>query len=924
MTTTPTLVLDPGHGGDREVGGSSPNNTSGGGVLEKDVTLDMARRVRQRLAGRANVLLTRDSDTNLSLAQRAGFARAVGADLFLSLHCNGHVDPSHDSIEVYVNRDGTESDRAFAADLEAALASAIGAPESDVIQADLGVIKRDRHTPGTIVALVEMFDLTNPARAQAATDVAFLDTVATALAQTLDAHLPAPTIRSVPGSLEVEPSPRTPNVERTAASLRERGVPNDDIEQFLAEFESAPLQQLGMPGPRALENGQVSVQLPPAHLLEWWQDELITAALSTTPIGLLLPALRALSTAHNVTIGIGPAVSGGIVAGAGLSIGMVIAPGGHLGFYGTVSGLLGAIVSISATATVTVVFGGPSVFNGSALAAGVSIDTGVGPMIAAHVLMSTSGGGVIGVSGEIGVSVGPSPFEAFAQYQYTVSTLGVAARAHDTRAQALERPWHGPATLGSDIPLDPGVGGQSIGPDALEIGDVILSTTDAYISDAIRSVTGSPVSHAAIYVGDDRIVEAVGGGVEAKTLDEALADDSLAVAVRLSGLTAGERDRIKGFALSKVGQSYDGIALIRQALFRLDDAVWCSWRTGQDREDCRQWAGRVNLGSGSNDAFFCSELVIAAYAAAGRPLTSTPPSWTAPGDLAELMLNQQLGYVGHLKTPPVAAVQAASVDPRALVVGDVVPDFSAVDNFWDWIAIIGEALGRHLRFTTGVENPTFFPHSAICQLEITSGAGTGIGTGFYIAPDRILTAGHNLALGSNTASRITVHPGRHHNMSTFPSFTVTGSSNFVPHPNHNAAGSVFTDSSGVVTGVSESFSDWDLGVIKVSTPPPNNTWFAIEEQQMSPLSGIVVCGYAAEGSDVEQNQQNMDVDSIRDLHAERFTYALHVRRGTSGAPVFYVAGDRVIATGVQSTAGDPHVNTGCRLTDAKVTWIQSV
>ena len=161
----------------------------------------------------------------------------------------------------------------------------------------------------------------------------------------------------------------------------------------------------------------MSVQLPPAHLLEWWQDELITAALSTTPIGLLLPALRALSTAHNVTIGIGPAVSGGIVAGAGLSIGMVIAPGGHLGFYGTVSGLLGAIVSISATATVTVVFGGPSVFNGSALAAGVSIDTGVGPMIAAHVLMSTSGGGVIGVSGSIGVSVGPSPFEAFPRYQ---------------------------------------------------------------------------------------------------------------------------------------------------------------------------------------------------------------------------------------------------------------------------------------------------------------------------------------------------------------------------------------------------------------------------------------------------------------------------------------------------------------------------
>lgn len=111
--TTPTrvVVLDPGHGGSAEAGASSPNNTSGGGLLEKDVNLDIARRVRERLAQRATVYLTRDSDTNLSLAARAGFARAMSADVFVSLHCNGHVDPAQDTTEVYVRRAGERGSR---------------------------------------------------------------------------------------------------------------------------------------------------------------------------------------------------------------------------------------------------------------------------------------------------------------------------------------------------------------------------------------------------------------------------------------------------------------------------------------------------------------------------------------------------------------------------------------------------------------------------------------------------------------------------------------------------------------------------------------------------------------------------------------------------------------------------------------------
>ena len=58
----------------------------------------------------------------------------------------------------------------------------------------------------------------------------------------------------------------------------------------------------------------------------------------------------------------------------------------------------------------------------------------------------------------------------------------------------------------------------------------------------------------------------------------------------------------------------------------------------------------VNLGTKTNDKWFCSELVLAGYAAADVPLTKNPPHWTAPGEIIPLISNGNLQYVGHLKT----------------------------------------------------------------------------------------------------------------------------------------------------------------------------------------------------------------------------------------------------------------------------------
>jgi len=89
-----TVVIDPGHGGAGHMGGSDGNHAvSPSGVLEKDMTLDLAQLVEAQLnnfgGNRLNVILTRDNDVNLSLAARANVARDNQADIFVSIHFNG-------------------------------------------------------------------------------------------------------------------------------------------------------------------------------------------------------------------------------------------------------------------------------------------------------------------------------------------------------------------------------------------------------------------------------------------------------------------------------------------------------------------------------------------------------------------------------------------------------------------------------------------------------------------------------------------------------------------------------------------------------------------------------------------------------------------------------------------------------------------
>ena len=80
----PLIVLDPGHGG-IDTGTKVPS-----GQMEKDIVLDFAKRLREKIEtpGKYRVLLTRSDDTFVPLAERVRFAREAGAALFISIHAD--------------------------------------------------------------------------------------------------------------------------------------------------------------------------------------------------------------------------------------------------------------------------------------------------------------------------------------------------------------------------------------------------------------------------------------------------------------------------------------------------------------------------------------------------------------------------------------------------------------------------------------------------------------------------------------------------------------------------------------------------------------------------------------------------------------------------------------------------------------------
>ena len=90
------IAIDPGHGG------SAVGTRSSSGLFEKDMTLDIAQRVRRLLeASSFEVVMTRQDDRAVSLRDRARIANEARADLFVSIHLNWIAGGNTRGVETY-------------------------------------------------------------------------------------------------------------------------------------------------------------------------------------------------------------------------------------------------------------------------------------------------------------------------------------------------------------------------------------------------------------------------------------------------------------------------------------------------------------------------------------------------------------------------------------------------------------------------------------------------------------------------------------------------------------------------------------------------------------------------------------------------------------------------------------------------------
>jgi N-acetylmuramoyl-L-alanine amidase len=89
------IVIDPGHGGE-------PGAISASGLTEKEITLDVALRLRRLMEKESvEVLLTRQTDQLVPLDKRVAFANENKADLFVSIHVNSVEPRSLRVLETY-------------------------------------------------------------------------------------------------------------------------------------------------------------------------------------------------------------------------------------------------------------------------------------------------------------------------------------------------------------------------------------------------------------------------------------------------------------------------------------------------------------------------------------------------------------------------------------------------------------------------------------------------------------------------------------------------------------------------------------------------------------------------------------------------------------------------------------------------------
>ena len=100
------VVIDPGHGG------HDPGAIGYGGIKEKNVVLEIGKKLRTIMTDKfgVEVIMTRDNDIFIPLEERTAIANKAGADLFISIHANASRNKKAGGVETYFLNFATDED----------------------------------------------------------------------------------------------------------------------------------------------------------------------------------------------------------------------------------------------------------------------------------------------------------------------------------------------------------------------------------------------------------------------------------------------------------------------------------------------------------------------------------------------------------------------------------------------------------------------------------------------------------------------------------------------------------------------------------------------------------------------------------------------------------------------------------------------
>ncbi len=155
------IAIDAGHGG------PEPGAIGQKGTKEKDVTLDVAKRVARLLESRgAKVIMTRSGDWDMGLYERTDKANKAKAGLFVSIHINAHTDPAIGGTSTYIysgNGDRTQAARIAESDrlaryVQAELVKTLGLRDIGVKSANFAVL-RTANMPAILAELAFISNL---------------------------------------------------------------------------------------------------------------------------------------------------------------------------------------------------------------------------------------------------------------------------------------------------------------------------------------------------------------------------------------------------------------------------------------------------------------------------------------------------------------------------------------------------------------------------------------------------------------------------------------------------------------------------------------------------------------------------------------------------------------------------------------------